>query len=106
MTHNILECISSTVTDILANRVGTRPLDYATTEHKYDDDLNIIETSEEGPFQTPTHMGGTGSIPADKIERLIRLLCSQWHQALMMFHQAIQGKIYIWNFKGLCNIIF
>ena len=88
----LLECISSTVTNILANRFGTSPLDYATTEKKYDDDLNIVETTETGPFETPTHYGPTGSIPADQIERLIRLICSQWHQGLLQFHQAIQGN--------------
>ena len=97
MTHNFLtsqfflELISSTVTNILANRFGASPLDHITTEREYDIDLNQIETEKTGPFITPIHYGPVGAIPAEKFEKIFRLICHQWHQALMMFHQAIQG---------------
>ena len=91
-SYKLSECISSTVTDILANRFGASPVDNVATDHKYDDDLNIIETIETGPFVTPIHYGPTGMIPAENIEKLIHLICHQWHQGLMQFHQAIQGK--------------
>ena len=106
MTQNIIECISSTVTNILANRFGASPVDNVQTDHKYDDDLNIVETDENGPFTTVIHYGPTGEIPAGNLEKLIRFICFQWHQGLMMLHQAVQGKIIYLTIQPLMlNII-
>ena len=62
------------------------------TENKHDPDYNIIETDETGPFQTPIYYGDTCSIPAEKFERIFKLISINTHQALMLWHQQIQGK--------------
>ena len=66
---------------------------HAITENKYDPDFNIIETNEPGPFQTSTYYGDTCSIPAKNFERLFKLISTDTHQALMLWHQQIQGKM-------------
>ena len=63
------------------------------TENKYDYDYNIIDTDESGPFNTPIYYGDTCSIPAEHFERLCQLLSTNAHQALMIWHQQIQGKL-------------
>ena len=89
----ILELIASTVSRLLATRFTTSPLPYATTEEKYDHDYNIIETDEPGPYTTYTYYGDTCSIPAHIFERIFWLICTHSHQALLLWHQHIQGKI-------------
>ena len=87
----ILELIASTVSKILANRFVTTPLPYSYTERKYDQDGNVVETEETGPFLTPTYYGHVEKIPATIFERLFRLISSTPHAALLLWHQCIQG---------------
>ena len=43
----------------------------------------------------------TGAIPAQRIENTLRVIVvqTQWHQALMQFHFACQGKIHIFYYS-------
>ena len=75
----------------MANRFVTTPLPYSYTERKYDQDGNVVETEEAGPFLTPTYYGPVEKIPATIFERLFRLISSTPHAALLLWHQSIQG---------------
>ena len=79
------------MTRLLATRFPAKPLPCVQTENKYDYDYNIIDTNEPGPFITRTYYGDTCSIPAELFERLFWLMSSNCHQALLMWHQQIQG---------------
>lgn len=78
---------------LLATRFSTSPLPSVPTEDKYDHDYNIIESNEPGPYITHTYYGDTCSIPAELFERLFWLMSSNCHQALLLWHQQIQGKL-------------
>ena len=77
----------------MANRTGATPVNTVPTDRQYDEDFNQIQTTEEGPYITHIYYGPTVQIAAEKFERLFRIICTQSHQALILFHQTIQGII-------------
>ena len=88
--------MASTISYILANRFATTPLPYAVTDQVYDQDYNLLE-DEEGPVETSTYYGPVDMIPAEVFEKLFRLICSQPHQIMMLFHQIIQGILTVFD---------
>ena len=84
------------ITSILTSRWTTSPLGYVWTLKRYDQDYNVIEDDDDdedaGPFQTVTYTGSTEKIPATMIEKMLQLMCTQPHQAIIIFHQHAQGK--------------
>ena len=105
MTHIfIIEWVASTVSYIMANRFPPNPLPYAVTDLAYDEDYNQLDSTTDGPHETPIYYGPTGMIPAEVFEKLFRLLCSQPHQILMLFHQMIQGILSV--FKKIKSSLF
>ena len=75
----------------MANRSGATPIDNVPTDRQYDEDFNQIGGEDNGPYTTYIYSGPTGEIPASIFEKLFRLISSHAHQALMLFHQMIQG---------------
>ena len=87
--------LAPSITAILTSRWTTNPLGYTWTLRRYDQDYNVIEDDEDdddGPFQTVTYTGATETIPASQLEKILRLMCTQPHQALIFFHQQAQGN--------------
>lgn len=58
---------------------------------KQDRDLDGNIISNE-PTEVRTYSYGTGAILSERLERLIVMLSKDFRQALMVFHQLVQGK--------------
>ena len=58
---------------------------------KQDRDLDGNIISNE-PAEVRTYSYGTGTIPSERLERLIVMISTDFRQALMVFHQLVQGK--------------
>ena len=76
---------------------------YIQTRHRYDPDYNRLEdeTGDENDFQerelhiVPTYNAAADTIPAEIYEKLFRLISSTPDQAIMLWHQSVQGIILI-----------
>lgn len=77
---------------LLSHRWESEPLGYTTTDHKYDVDMNRLESSN-GPFLTPTYSVASDTVPATQFEKIFRLICTVPMQAVLVYHQAIQGTM-------------
>ena len=99
-----LELIASTVSRILATRPNAPPIGYVTSERQYDHDFNELK-SDDGPYITPTYYGSTDEIPATVFERLFKLICTQSHAGLLLFHKSIQGINLVRIFQAVVNRI-
>ena len=55
-----------------------------------DEDRNIISNE---PTEVRLYEHDTGLIPSKRFEELIRLMTKDPHQALLIYHQLIQGKL-------------
>lgn len=62
-----------------------------TSPDSRDEDGNIISTD---PMELRHYYYNTGLIPSDRFEELLRLMTKDHHQALMLYHQLVQGMLY------------
>ena len=90
------ELIASTISNLLATRFAAGQFGFQWTERRYDHDGNILSSDSEdepdnGVYQTPVYETAADSIPAEIFEKLFHLICSTPHEALLLWHQAIQG---------------
>ena len=89
----------------MANRTGATPVNTVPTQRKYDEDFNQIQSDDDGPYITHIYLGPTVEIAAETFEKLFRIISTQTHQALLLFHQTIQGIIlYIYFYFRINSI--
>ena len=88
--------IAGTISNLLATRFPAGQFGYQWTEQHFDHDGNILSSDEEeepdnGVYKTPTYETAADSIPADIYEKLFFMISSMHHEAILLWHQAIQG---------------
>ena len=96
---NYLELIASTVSHLLATRfqsgAGT-----ILARNRYDVDFNRLEDDDELEepqewHRVPTYNADVESIPATYFEKIFKLISSTPDMAILLWHQCIQGILFV-----------
>ena len=103
LRFHFIELIASTISRLLSHRWESDPLGYVTTEHRYDVDMNRLD-DPNGPFQTPTYAVASDTVPATQFEKIFWMICTVPMQAVLLYHQAIQGTVTL--FITVFRIVF
>ena len=94
---------------MLARRFQQDGLGYQWMRHRYDQDYNRLDADdddEEELHLVPTYNAPTDCVPDSNFEKLFRLISSTPDQAILLWHQSIQGIILIllYIIRQLINI--
>ena len=80
---------------IWSSRSSFKPPKLLITNDEYDADFNIIVTDKNRLGITELYKISEKSlaqVPCSRLERLMMVICSTPHQALLLLHTNLQGK--------------
>ena len=68
--------------------------------------MNQLDDAD-GPFETPTYNVAADSLPAVTFEKIFKMICIYPQQAVLLYHQAIQGtlELFITVLRVIINMI-
>ena len=93
--------VAGTISNLLATRYPAGQFGFQWTEYPLDEDYNRLEpeSDEEEPdngvYRTPIYATAADSIHAETFEKLFFLISTMPHQAILLWHQVIQGILTI-----------